>query len=372
MTTSSRPLSVTERWWRWLDGHAEASWNEWGTAKYLSAEIRAMGVPTRLVAGGRGILAEIGNAGPVSAVRADMDALWFADGGAGYARHSCGHSAHMAIALTTMALIRQEAQAWDRRVRFIFQPAEETCEGALRMIEEGALEDVDVILGMHLRPGSELPRGFSPAIRSGATRRCTVRLIGADAHGARPFEGRNVIDPIMAIHGCLKSIYFTPSEPWSAKITRIQAGGASTNVIPGHGEIVIDCRAQSNEVMDQLQRRIDERVPATAATFGVDAELHWWAISPAAEVGDYARSLLEQSIVAVAGPESLAPDIATPGADDFHYYTVGRPEISGAMLGIGCELTPGLHHPETRYDTSALEPAARVLADALRRSAKRR
>ncbi|MCK9905761.1 hypothetical protein MXD63_37955, partial [Frankia sp. Cpl3] len=65
----------------------------------------------------------------------------------------------------------------------------------------------------------------------------------------------------------------------------------------------------------------------------------------AAEVNDQAKELMAQAIVDALGESGLRPAPVSPGAEDFHFYTVERPQIKATMLALGCDLSPGLHHP---------------------------
>jgi len=72
--------------------------------------------------------------------------------------------------------------------------------------------------------------------------------------------------------------------------------------------------------------------------------------------------MAKDAIIETLGEEHLADEITTPGSDDFHFYTVKKPELKAAMIGIGANLAPGLHHPKMTFDRSALIDAAKVLA----------
>ena len=93
-------------------------------------------------------------------------------------------------------------------------------------------------------------------------------------------------------------------------------------------------------------------------------------MTPGAEVDKEAAELARQGILDEVGDSVLEPEIQTSGSDDFHFYTIRRPEIKAAMIGVGAGMTHGLHHPDMSFDTSILPQASRVLASVLRRAAK--
>lgn len=97
--------------------------------------------------------------------------------------------------------------------------------------------------------------------------------------------------------------------------------------------------------------------------------MRWHEGTPGAEVHPEAAATLAQAIREVAGEGALREEIVTTGADDFHYYSAGRPELRSAMLAVGVGLTPGLHVPSMTYDTSPLPTAAAVLARAVQLAA---
>jgi amidohydrolase len=358
-------------WHAWLDAHPEPAWRETATTAYLVEQLERLGFRTSQVEGRTGALAELGEGPRWVAARADLDAIWMGDDADGYAVHSCGHSAHMAVVLGAASLLAGERIPDGVGVRLLLQPAEETGTGALDLIERGALQGVTDLFGLHLRPVEELAAGeLAPALHSGASLTGLVTFTGEDAHGARPHLGRNAVDPVVALHQVLPAIRFNPAESWSAKITRVRAGGASLNVIPGTAEVALDLRAQRNEVLEQLRERVTEAVARIAETYGVASETRWHEGTPGAEVHPEASAALAQAVRDVAGEDALRDEIVTTGADDFHYYAAARPELRSAMLAVGVGLTPGLHVPTMTYDTAPLPTAAAVLARALLRAAR--
>ena len=234
------------------------------------------------------------------------------------------------------------------------------------MIERGAVDGVSHLFGVHLRPQEETPFGkISPAIHHGAALFLEGKVKGIDAHGARPQQGKNALDPIFAIAQFLKTIHFSPYEAYSAKLTKVQAGGESLNIIPGNALFAIDARAQSNSVLTELKERIDAGIQTIAQLHGVDIELNWSDYTPAAEVSEEAASIAKEGILEAVGEEALAPAIITSGSDDFHFYTIHRPDLKAAMIGVGADLGPGLHHPNMTFNRDALDMGAKVLAATL-------
>jgi amidohydrolase len=144
---------------------AEPSWHEEKTSRYIANSLREAGISVQTFDEHYGLIAEIpGKTNHVVAIRADLDALLQEIDGVERANHSCGHDAHSTMVLYT-ARILSASNPPLHTIRFIFQPAEETAQGALQMIKEGALDHVHFLLGVHLRPWTEVPNGnAAPAI----------------------------------------------------------------------------------------------------------------------------------------------------------------------------------------------------------------
>lgn len=351
-------------WFNHFHTHPEVSWKEFKTTDKIAEILDDLGVHYRRFSDVTGLIAEIGEGDEVIAVRADIDALWQEVDGTWQANHSCGHDANISMVLG--ALLYLQNQQLNKKIRFIFQPAEEKGNGSIAMIERGALQGVTHLFGIHLRPVEELPFGkISPSIHHGAGIFMEGEINGIDAHGARPHQGKNAIDVIVALHQYIKSIYVSPFEPHSAKLTKIIAGGESVNIIPGKAEFAMDVRAQRNEVLNMLKEKIDEGITSLKHLYNVDIDWKWNDFTPGAEVSAESEAIAEKAIRQIIGDHAVAQPVITSGSDDFHFYTVKHPEVKASMIGIGADLTPGLHHPKMTFNRSALNIGSRVLAETL-------
>lgn len=348
-------------WFTHFHENPEISWKEYNTTEKIASILDGLGVAYSRFDDVTGLVAEIGSGKKVIAVRADIDALWQEVGGEWKANHSCGHDANISMVLGAMMYLRD--QQLGSKVRFIFQPAEEKGNGSIAMIERGVMEDVTHLFGIHLRPIEELPLGkVSPSIHHGAGHFLQGSIKGTDAHGARPHQGRNSIDVVVALHQIVKSLYISPFEPHSVKLTKIIAGGESLNIIPGTAEFALDVRAQKNDVLHQLKVAIDEKIAALQTLYGVEINWDWEDFTPGAEVDPEAEAIAAEAITDTIGAAALAPPVITSGSDDFHFYTVKHPEVKATMIGVGADLAPGLHHPDMSFEKSALDTGAKVLA----------
>ncbi|QFF97468.1 amidohydrolase [Psychrobacillus glaciei] len=352
------------QWFTHFHENPEISWKEYETTDKLAEILDELQVPYRRFDDVTGLLAEIGGGKEVIAVRADIDALWQEVDGEFRANHSCGHDANISMVLGALLLIKNEKL--NKRIRFIFQPAEEKGNGANSMIDRGAIEDVTHLFGVHLRPIEELPFGkVSPAIHHGAAMFLEGQIKGIDAHGARPHQGKNAIDVAVAIHQALKNLYFSPFEAYSAKLTKIQAGGENANIIPGTASFSIDARAAKNDILFQMKDQIEKDLHSLTQQFDIEIDWEWQDVTPGAEVSIEASAIAREAIIEIVGIENLAEEVITSGSDDFHFYTIRHPEVKAAMIGIGSDLAPGLHHPNMTFNHDSLLIGAKVIAKTL-------
>lgn len=216
-----------------LHAMPEVGFAEFRTAAYLAEKVKTAGFAVTTGVGGTGIVAELKGkeTGPVVVLRADMDALAHTVEGKDICVHSCGHDSHCAMVLTAAEEIGKTGIKRGT-LKIFFQPAEEKLFGATRMIEAGVLEDVDIIIGIHLRPGQEAKTGqATPALYHGSSYIMEATINGLTAHGARPHLGVNAIDAAAAAINAVNAININPVIPWSCKVTRLQAGGATLNAI---------------------------------------------------------------------------------------------------------------------------------------------
>lgn len=350
----------------YLHQHPEISWQEYKTTEYIKQFLQEQGFHVQTFSDCPGLVSEIGTGDFCIALRTDMDALWQEVDGKFCANHSCGHDAHMTIVLGVMLLIQKLNVSSSAKLKFIFQPAEEKGTGALKMIEKNVLDDVDFLYGVHLRPIQELQDGeATPAIYHGAAKFIKGEIIGEDAHGARPHLGQNAIEIGASLIYEMKNIHLDPTIPYTAKMTSFHAGSESGNIIPGKATFSLDLRAQTNEVIDELAKKIEKIAESLAKLFGVTITLETKGNVAAAEVHPQAQHLMEKAIVDSLGENHLKPPIITSGGEDFHFYTLRKPNIKATMLGLGCDLKPGLHHPKMTFNQKSIYVGIEILTKSL-------
>ena len=191
------------------------------------------------------------------------------------------------------------------------------------------------------------------AVRHTASTTLTIVIKGRGAHASRPHLGINAIDAACALMNGIQAIWLDPKMSWSAKATQIHADSGATNTVPDLASITYDCRAQTNELMDDLLAQIRRVAAGTAAAYGAEAEVILRDQSPACLYDDDFVAEVADAIKETAGPDKLAPDCGG-GGEDFHNYKLARPEIKAAYFGVGVGATPGLHASTMHFDDTLL------------------
>ncbi|MBT0728234.1 amidohydrolase [Rosenbergiella australiborealis] len=342
----------------------ELGFKEFKTSHYIASALEAAGFDVkRNINGTTGIIAELdsGHPGPVLALRADMDALGHIINGQHIARHTCGHDGHSSVVLTAAEETIREGVVRKGKLRILFQPAEELGAGAIEMVEGGALDGVDMLLGFHLRPIEECPMGQAvAAMYYSASATVEAIFTGKAAHAARPHLGINALDAAVQAVQAVNSIHLSPSLTFSAKATRFLCDAGVTNSIPSEARVCWDLRSAENAPMTELKEKVTAALEGSAAALGANVEIAILKEMPAAIIDEDATDIIRQAIISQLGEQALLPAKATPGSEDFFHYLRLCPQIKGGFWGLGANLTPGLHHPDMHFDRDALAIGVRI------------
>jgi amidohydrolase len=364
---------------RHLHRHPELSGHEQQTAALVAGELRSAGWQVREGVGRTGVVAELGPVhAPLVALRVDMDALPIEERtDLDYAScrqglmHACGHDIHTSIGLGVARLLAPLADRLTARVRLLFQPAEETAQGAAWMKADGAMDGVEALFGVHVFPS--LPVG-SIGVRSGsftaAAGELEVEVLGEGGHGARPHQSTDAIwIAARVVSGLQEAISrrLDALHPVVVSFGRIE-GGKAFNVIADHVRLLGTVRCLDPALHAQLPHWIEQTVQALCRGHGGEARVHYRMISPPV-YNDPALTAL----VAEAGRELLGAErvlwLEQPslGAEDFAELLTDTP---GAMFRLGVAGAQGcspLHSNSFRPDEGCLAVGIRVLTLSLLR-----
>jgi amidohydrolase len=342
---------------------AEPSWKEEKTSRYIAEQLKKVGINVKTFRDHYGIIAEIpGKENQVIALRADLDALVQEVNGKVRPNHSCGHDGHSTMVLFTALALKDAGILSKHTLRFIFQPAEELGSGALQMMKDGALENVKYLFGIHLRPHFEVPyQKAAPVIVHGSVGTLVGSIKGIQAHASRPQDGINAIEVAAEIVCELAKLQLPDGCPFSVKMTKLNTPNESSNVIPETATFTLDIRAQTNEGMQELQKMLKDLFAKIERNTGAAIRSNMEMFVPAAVKHSKAMEVASSAITEILGVQGVVSEVISQGAEDFHFYTQQTPGLAATMIGLGCDLKPGLHHPNMTFRRDALLYGTQIL-----------
>ena len=270
---------------RFFHVNAEVGLNMPKGQAYVLEELKKLGIDAKPC--GHGVTATVGNGGKCLLLRADMDALPMAEESGlefacptGTEAHTCGHDFHVAMLLTAAKMLKENEANLEGTVKFMFQPAEETFEGAKNMLENGILENPapDAALAYHVTSG-KMPVGIymynnaSTMMFSVDGFKITVK--GKGAHGAYPHASIDPINIAVHIYTALEALIAREVDPAKANLLTIGkfAAGTASNIIPETAELQGTIRSNDKPSRELLVRRMKEIAVKTAECYGGTAEI---------------------------------------------------------------------------------------------------
>lgn len=343
----------------------ELGFEEYKISAFILSELKKCGFRDEdIVSGiaGTGILVTIdsGKPGPVLALRADIDALEFIINGERKIIHACGHDGHISMLLVAAREIKNRGLVKAGRLKILFQPAEEKLFGALKVIESGVLNDVEEMVGMHLRPKQDCRLGKAiPAMYHNASCIMHFSIKGKTAHGSKPHLGVNVADALSLSTQAVNMIRVNPAIPSSVKVTNVKIPGETYNNIPEEAFMALDLRSESNEEIEHMKELVVRAVTKACEAVGAEATLTFNSGVPAAEFDDDMIKLAEETILDVFGEHGSIGIFKNSGGEDFHYYTQ-KLHCKTTYMGLGADAVPGFHNPNVVIDTKALEYGVQI------------
>ncbi len=361
----------------------EIGFKEEKTANLISASLKKLGIKYQIGVARTGVVGRliIDEKSPTVALRADMDALPITeDTGLPFASqnpgvmHACGHDGHVALILGAAALLKESPP--DGNVVFIFQPAEEGEGGAKPMIEQGVLDDVDVIFGSHIEGHYQVGEiGIKTGVHTSYTDYFEIRVTGKGGHAARPHEAVDAVIIASQLVTNLQTIISREIDPVYPAVITIGylRSGSVYNAIADKAVLKGTIRT-TNET---IRTRISDKIRKTASSLSA---LHGAEIKVILKPG-YPPVINEETAVkfAISIAEKLVgkdKTIAIPfpslGGEDFAYYLQ---KIPGCFVRFGAakeghEMLSS-HSPHFDFDEDVLRIGAAYMSELTRHTIKK-
>ncbi|WP_420003868.1 amidohydrolase [Arenibacterium sp. LLYu02] len=359
-----------QRWRRHLHQYPELDMACHETAAFVAEHLRAFGVDeVHEGIAESGVVGVIygqqggDNGGPITGLRADMDALPIheATGAAWQSTrpgrmHACGHDGHTTMLLGAARYLAETRQ-FSGKVVLLFQPGEEGTGGGRIMVEEGVLDrfGVEEVYAIHNSPTTPLGQ-FNTCIGpySSSFDDFEIIITGRGGHASMPAD---TIDPIAAAFAIGQAIYSISARNIPSfkeaviSLTMMHAGDA-TNVIPDQATLAGTIRCLHPELRDLICGRVRDIVKAQELAFGVTVEFRHTAgyslmVNHAEQTHLGAQAAAHRG--AGEGQYRGKPGL---GSEDFAYMLEARP---GSYFFVGQGVGPGLHNPSYDFN-DALSP----------------
>jgi len=337
---------------RHLHAHPEVSGEEYATTEFIAERLEVAGLAPRILRSGTGVICDVGNqGGPMIALRGDIDALPIDDEKddvhyrsqkPGVA-HACGHDVHTAVVMGAGLYLAHNWPVDGPGLRMIFQPAEERVPGgALDVIGDGGLADVEAIYGVHCDPKLDVGLiGLRPGPISSAADMVVIELSGPGGHTARPeltidmvsLAARVVTDLPDRVRGRLGG-----DAPVKLVFGALSTGEAA-NVIPTHALLRASVRTPSPIVWEGVSAAVEVEVRAMAEEAGADCDITYTHGVPPVMNDEAAVERVRQVAIDQLGPDAVTEAVQSWGGDDFAWYLRDVP---------GCYIRLGTHDPADR------------------------
>ena len=364
---------------RRLHQHPELAFEEHETARLVSGFLTRLGIECRTGVGKTGVVAVLEGAMPgrTIGIRADMDALpiheqtglAFASKVAGK-MHACGHDVHTVIGLGVAAVLSEMKGELKGRIKFIFQPAEETLSGANAMIADGVLEGpkLDLILGYHNWPAVQAGKvGYNASAVMSAADAFDITLKGRDGHGAHPHLAVDALAAGAHLVAQLQTIVSREVKPnWPAVLTigEFHAGRAR-NIVAGSAELKGIVRTMEPGLSEKIEAAVRRMLEGLKTGMRVDYTLDWKRMAPPLRNDKTILDQLLKSARAALGEENVL-ELPEPsmGSEDFAWFAE---RVPAAHLRIGSKidgLETAIHRSNYDCNELAIPVGVRVLARA--------
>ena len=345
-----------------LHQHPELSGQEYETTAFLSRYLQDLGIKILDSGLETGLIAEIGQGEPVIALRADIDALPILEQtGLPYASqnpgvmHACGHDFHQTSLLGAAELLKAMEEDLQGTIRLIFQPAEETSQGASQVLATGLLDDVVAIIGFHNMPQLKARQmALKPGAMMAGVEKFKVTFEVVSSHAARPDLG---VDTVLTLTSMIQNLQtlvsrtVSPFEPVVLSVTHIEAG-ATWNVLPQNGFFEGTIRCFNPDLQKRLKADFIRIVEHTAENFGAKVAIVWDQTPPVTYNDPELAELIFENSQNIG---ELLPAQPSSAGEDFAFYQEKIPGVFAFIGSNGAADAPDLHHDSMTIDDAAFQ-----------------
>lgn len=271
-------------------------------------------------------------------IRADMDALRMEEANDCEYRsrhegmmHACGHDAHTAMLLGTAKALKEIEKDLACRVKLVFQPSEEgVTSGAMMMIENGVLDDIDIMTGLHV--GTALKSGelgICSGISSATSRHFKIEIGGKSVHATAYHKGIDALSIAVQMYSGIQTIAATevsPAENVVCIVTKLHSGTAQ-NILPDSALMQGTIRTYNVQVSEFIHDRIQSLAKRLSEHYGVEIKVHAPLKSTCVYNNPYLSEIMLGSMEKVVGKENIKKLNRALGSEDFSRYTDVVPSV---------------------------------------------
>jgi amidohydrolase len=362
---------------RLLHRSPELAFEEYKTAEFVISRLKSLGFDIKSEIAGTGLVAsfDTGKSGPSFLFRFDMDALLLQEeNDVDYCSqipgkmHACGHDGHVSIGLTIAQIIHQIQDQLHGSFHLLFQPAEEIGQGAIKMLNEGVLDEIkpDFLLGVHL--WNEKPFGWlgitdGPLMAASGT--VEIHVNGKGGHGGQP---QTSIDPIVAsaqIVNQIQTIVSRNLNPFDSAVISICSihGGTSFNITPSKVVMTGTIRYFTEGIHETITRRLEEICENTAKAMGCKVELNLEDLVNATCNDPVVAETTRKAVSNLSGQYQVDSTYQTMLSEDVGAFLERVPGCF-VLVGAGEQQEGSLyphHHPRFNFDERAMALAEALL-----------
>ena len=340
------------------------------TVALVKRELESMGIPYTEKYGKGSVVGYINpdKEGFTIGIRADMDALKMQEVNDVEYRskhdgmmHACGHDAHTAILLGTAKALKEMEKDLNCRVKLVFQPSEEgVTSGAMMMIENGVMDDIDIMTGLHV--GATLDAGslgVCPGISTATSRHFKVEIHGKSSHATSYHKGIDALAIAVRMYNALQMVAnreVDPKEQFVLSICKLISGTAQ-NIVPDHALMQGTIRTYNVPLSEFIYERLQKIAKGLSEEYGVEIDVHAPLKSVCVYNNHHLSKLMIESMKKVVGEDNVHIHEKGLGSEDFSRFTEKAPSVF-FRLGIRNKekgIDSALHHIDFQLDEDALK-----------------